>query len=468
MPKNNGEGNSTASFVPPPKRTPKVDDYRTQAARAETLGEWEEASRYYGLALEQSDVELALINSVQEGLSSNYEMQAIYDLVGDKLRDTFNAQVVMISQYDQTTQRIYHHYAIERGQHLHLPGWLPIDVSRANVVRLKKPVMINADEIIAFLEAEEMKVVPGTEIPKTWLGVPMLIGNEACGIVSLQNLDIENAFSPSDIALLTALTNSMSQSLENARLFHETQRLLGRMEAEMDLSRQAQKSILPLRTPERKGYDIGSLIVPARAVGGDFYDFIPLDDNHVCITIGDISDKGLPSALYMALTFSLIRSESARSINPKTILVNINNFLLKMDAKMFVTLLYCVLDFKSGRMQYSRAGHLAPIVVNPDGSFQELSMDLGQPLGLFGDIALDQQQFTIPSGGFTLLYSDGLLEALDESGNPFGEGRIKTIIAENLDKPADSICNILWEAVQQHSGDQIHQDDFTTVIIKRQ
>jgi len=354
--------------------------------------------------LEQRAVELALINSVQEGLSAKYEMQAIYDLVGDKLRDTFNAQVVMISQYDSQTNKIFHHYAIERGQHLQIPGWHPIDASRAKVVRTKKSLMINTNEIIALLESQKMKVVPGTEVPKTWLGVPMLVANEARGIVSLQNLDIENAFSTSDIELLTTLTNSMSQSLENARLFDETQRLLNQMESEMALARQAQKSILPMRSPRHHGYDIGSLIMPARAVGGDFYDFIPLDNRHLCIVIGDVSDKGLPAALFMAITFSLARVETGRSANQRKILENINMFLMKMKANMFVTLLYSVLDLKTGNLMYSRAGHLPPIIINRDGKLIEIPVTQGEALGVFDNLDLDQQQIMIPKGGLGLVF----------------------------------------------------------------
>lgn len=174
-------------------------DFNSQAIKAKAQGDWKKAAIYYEQCLEQRSVELALINSVQEGLSSKYEMQAIYDLVGDKLRDTFNAQVVMISQYDEHTNRIYHHYAIERGQHLHIPGWSPIDASRAKIVFTKKPLMINQSEINALVDNQKMKVVPGTELPKTWLGVPLLVGNEVRGIVSLQNLDIENAFSTSEL-----------------------------------------------------------------------------------------------------------------------------------------------------------------------------------------------------------------------------------------------------------------------------
>ena len=445
----------------------QIQDYDFLVSKAKAQGNWEAAAEYLELCLERRSVELALINSVQEGLSSKYEMQAIYDLVGDKLRDTFNAQVVMISQYDPNTNRIYHHYAIERGQHLHIPGWSPIDASRAKVVQRKEPVMINEQDILDLLATEKMAVVPGTEVPKTWLGVPLLVGNEARGIVSLQNLDIENAFSRSDIDLLTTLTNSMSQSLENARLFNETQRLFNQMESEMELARQAQKSILQMETPKYPGYDFGSLIIPARAVGGDFFDFIPLGDKNLCIMIGDVSDKGLPAALYMAITLSLARVETGRNINQQKILENINQFLLSMNANMFVTLLYCILDMESGNIQYARAGHLPPIIVNEDGNIIDPTVMSGESLGIFEKLSIDQQQCSIPEGGLALFFSDGLFEAVNPSGQAFGINRVKELLVAHRQESGNSICKKLWAAVQEFSGDIPHQDDFTTVIVKR-
>ena len=446
----------------------QTHDHEVMAAEALAKEEWQTAAKYYQHALEQRVVELALINSVQEGLSAKSEMQEIYNLVGDRLRDTFNAQVVMISQYDPETNKIFHHYAIERGQHLQIPGWHPIDVSRAKVVLTKKPVMINQGEINQLLGNQSMAVVPGTEVPKTWLGVPMVVGNQARGIVSLQNLDIENAFSNSAIDLLLTLTNSMSQSLENARLFKETQRLLNRMEREMGLARQAQASILPTHSPDIPGYDIGSLIIPARAVGGDFYDFNFMDENHLCVGIGDVSDKGLPAALFMAVTCSLVRAEIGRCDDQRQIFENVNSFLMRMNAKMFVTLLYCTLDCNTGTMQYSRAGHLPPIVIDPNGNPIEIAISQGQPLGIFEDLRIDQQQFTLPKGGLVLLFSDGLNEVVDPQGDAFGLERVRDILAANLHQSAQTICETLWQAAQNFSGETHHQDDFTTVVIKRE
>ncbi len=442
-------------------------DFSSLALNAKAQENWEEAAKYFEQCLRQRAVELALINSVQEGLSSKYEMQAIYDLVGDKLRDTFNAQIVMISQYDPHTNRIYHHYAFERDRHLYISGWSTIDASRAKVVRTKKPVMINKKEIDDLLASQKMKVVPGTEVPKTWLGVPLHVGDQVRGIVSLQNLDIENAFSSSDIDLLTTLTNSMSQSLENARLFSETQRMFNQMENEMGLALQAQKSILPQYPPRFPGYDFGSLIIPARAVGGDFYDFIPMDDQRLCIVVGDVSDKGLPAALFMAITLSLTRVETGRNNNQRKILENINKFFLKMNANMFVTILYCILDLKTGTLEYSRAGHLPPILVNKDGKIIDFPVATGESLGIFDNLIIDQQQCTIPKGGLALFFSDGLYEAFNPSGHAFGIERVKELLVAYRQEKASTICKNLWAAVEDFSEEIPHQDDFTTVIVKR-
>ena len=452
-----------------PTKEPKdKQNFQAQAEKAAVYGDWKTAADFYSKSAEQRASELALINSVQEGLSSKLDMQGIYDLIGDKLRDTFNAQIVMISQYDPQKNMVFHHYAIERGQHLHIPDWQPVDSSRGTIIRTRKPFMINQDEIIRVVNAGKMNVVPGTELPKTWMGVPMLIGNNVVGIVSLQHIDKENAYSKSEIELLMTLTTSMSMSLENARLFNETERLLKLVEGELNIARQTQRSILPLRTPHRHHYDFGSLIAPACAVGGDFYDFIYLDRNRLSLVIGDVSDKGLPAALFMALTFSLLRAETELSNDPYQILLNVNRYLLKMNASgMFVTVLYGILDCRTGEFIYTRAGHPLPIVLGPDGKILDISMNLGQPLGLFPDVKLDLQTVVIPAGGLMLLYSDGLNEAIDLQGNEFGNERIIDQLITQNEKSSKVICRKLWDAVKTHSGNLPSQDDFVTVIIKR-
>ena len=430
--------NKEPSLAEYSKSLDRHTDYQTLAKQAEEHADWQAAAKWYSLAMDQRSAQLALISQLQGKFSSKLEMQEIYNLTGDSLRDTFNAQIVMISQYDPNLNMVYHHYAIERGQHLNLTEWMPVDSSRAEIIRTRKPFMINLQDILKVLSDGRMKIIPGTDLPKTWLGVPMLVGDTVCGVVSLQNLDIENAFSQADIDLLMTLTNSMTLSLENARLFDRTERMLRHLRLEMEIARQTQRSILPARNPHTAGYQFNTLILPSRAVGGDFYDFIPMGEDKLGIVIGDVSDKGLPAALFMALTFSLLRAESQRSLDPIEVLNNVNHNLLKMNASgMFVTLLFGLLDFRTGVMNYARAGHLLPILLDGSGKAMPLRMDVGQPLGLFSKVVLDEEEVAIAPGGMMLFFTDGLNEAVDEKDEQFGLQRIVDLLCEQANAAID-------------------------------
>lgn len=168
--------------------------------------------------------ELVIINSVQQGLASKLEEQSIYELVGDTFRNFFNAQVVMISTYDSQTNTVEHRYAIERGERVNAPGRLPPGGFRDQIIRTKKPLLFNRNvaEEAAHLN---QPIIPGTGTPRSWLGVPMLLGDQVTGILSVQNLDEENAFGESDIRLLETFASSMSIALENARLYEQARRL---------------------------------------------------------------------------------------------------------------------------------------------------------------------------------------------------------------------------------------------------
>jgi signal transduction histidine kinase len=168
--------------------------------------------------LAQREAELAILNSVQNGLAAHLEVQAIYDMVGDGIRDLFDSQVVMISTYDPATQTVEHRYAIERGQRVHAPGRQPAGGFRTKIVESRRPLLVNSD--VAEQAARlGQPTLPGTITPKSWLGVPMLVDDHVIGILSLQDVDKENAFTGSHVRLLETVAASMGVALENARLW---------------------------------------------------------------------------------------------------------------------------------------------------------------------------------------------------------------------------------------------------------
>lgn len=197
------------------------------------------------LELAQREAELNIINRIQQGLASRRDVQSIYDLVGDGIRDFFNAQVVMISTYDPQSDSIEHRYAIERGERVYAPGQFPIRGFRTQIVQTRQPVVVNT-KVAEQAACLGQPTLPGTITPKSWLGVPMLVGDQVTGILSLQNVEEENAFAESDVRLLQTFASSMSVALESARLFDETQRLLGETEqraAELQIINSVQEGL---------------------------------------------------------------------------------------------------------------------------------------------------------------------------------------------------------------------------------
>ena len=185
---------------------------------------------------EQRNAELAIINSVQQGLATKLEMQAIYDLIGDKIRDIFDAQVVDIGLYNRDENLIHFPYTIERG--VRFPDEpMPMIGYRKHVMETRQSLLINQDSAQAAARYGNPLILVG-ELPKSVLFVPMLVGGEAKGVISLQNLDRENAFTESDVSLLTTLANSMSVALENARLLDETTRRANEMTALTEIGRE--------------------------------------------------------------------------------------------------------------------------------------------------------------------------------------------------------------------------------------
>lgn len=242
-----------------------------------------------------------------------------------------------------------------------------------------------------------------------------------------------------------------------------------RLEKELEIAGQIQQSILPETLPVIAGYKFGALMIPARVVGGDFYTFFKLGKDRLGIVVGDVSDKGVPSALFMALTYSLVRAEAVRTSSPVQALRKVNQHLLQMNTLgMFVTLVYGILDSMTGNFHFARAGHPSPYLLDGEGQVIDVPISTGQPLGLFENLSIDEQHIFIPPGGMLLLYSDGISETMDTHGVDFGPDRLHQTLTAIRHETAQQICEKLWKAVQMHGENQPQQDDFTTVVVQRE
>lgn len=240
-----------------------------------------------------------------------------------------------------------------------------------------------------------------------------------------------------------------------------------KLEHELDMARQIQESLLPHTLPPLAGFDFGVRMLPARAVGGDFYDFIPLGKDRLGLVVGDVCGKGVPSALVMAMTRSLLRPSAGRNRSALQVVRAVNHHLLDMnESGLFVTVLYGILDQPTRQFTYVRAAHETPLVFDASGALLPVPRGLGQPLGLFDEAEMEELTLAVPPGGTLILHSDGAPDALDRDDVAFGKERLAEAAQAHLDLPAQALCNRLLDILNTYRGTAPQHDDITLVVVK--
>lgn len=240
-----------------------------------------------------------------------------------------------------------------------------------------------------------------------------------------------------------------------------------KLERELEVAREIQRSLLPRALPQLPGFDFGARMEPARAVGGDFFDFIPLDDQRLGIAVGDVSGKGVPAALFMAMTRTLLRAEARAANSPKEVLRGLNEHLLEMnDAQMFVTVLYGILHTVTCRFTYGRAGHELPVQCDELGATTTPCCGHGEPLGVLPDPKIDENSIQLTPGQSLLLFTDGMTDAIDERGLFFGTKRLHQSLGACCHLSAQGICDRLFDMVMTHQCMVPQHDDVTLVAVR--
>jgi serine phosphatase RsbU (regulator of sigma subunit) len=258
----------------------------------------------------------------------------------------------------------------------------------------------------------------------------------------------------------TGLQERMEERLEQEMRERE------RVEHELHVARRIQQASLPKEVPKLEGWQISPLYQPAREVGGDFYDFFELPDRRLGVVVGDATGKGVPAALVMASTRSMLRAVAqASNYSPGEVLRRVNDPLVTdIPPNMFITCFYCILDPESGRLKYANAGHDLPYLHRRRGEAEELRAR-GMPLGLMAGMDYEEKEIVLEAGEATLFYSDGLVEAHDPEGNMFSFPRLRALIAEHAEK--ESLEEALLEELYTFVGEGWEQEDDITLLALR-
>jgi serine phosphatase RsbU (regulator of sigma subunit) len=239
-----------------------------------------------------------------------------------------------------------------------------------------------------------------------------------------------------------------------------------RLERELQVAAEIQTSILPAILPSPDGYDFGGRILPARQVGGDFYDVFEIGENKFGVVIGDVADKGVPSAIFMARAHALIIAEADDETPPADIVRKVNGHITRLEkSTQFVTTLFGVLDTSTGEFSYARAGHEPPLLLTAEGEVERLSHKPGMALGLWENIVLDENSLILPKGSLLVMYTDGMTDCRNPKGEPFGLERLKNAMANLEIIHGQAGCDELFEKLTRYRDGSSQDDDITLIAI---
>jgi predicted ester cyclase len=249
--------------------------------------------------------------------------------------------------------------------------------------------------------------------------------------------------------------------------FEQEMRMRERIEQELRIARLIQQTLLPKTLPELPDYDLAAYYQPAREVGGDFYDFLELEDGRLGLVVGDVTDKGVPAALVMATTRSMLRAVAQRLFSPGEVLRRTNDALvMEIPPSMFITCLYAILEPESGRLLYANAGHDLPYrrrVGRGEGA-EELRAR-GMPLGLMPGMQYEEKEIVLEAGESVLFYSDGIVEAHDPSGDMFGFPKLRALVTEHSEET--SLLDFLMKELYTFVGQGWEQEDDIMLLTLR-
>jgi sigma-B regulation protein RsbU (phosphoserine phosphatase) len=266
---------------------------------------------------------------------------------------------------------------------------------------------------------------------------------------------------------------------QSVRELKETTTAKERIESELKIARDIQMSMVPKTFPpfpNRPEFDLYAILVPAREVGGDFYDFFFIDDNHLCFAIGDVSGKGIPAALFMAVTRTLFRTIASRASEPDKILSLLNREMCRNnDTCMFVTVFCAVLDIRTGEVEYSNGGHNPPYLISHNAT-SPLKKTGGMALGFKEDLTYRAEKIMLRTGDALFLYTDGVTEAMDVRGNQFSARRLaeflhqfnnsSVTLEQMTPRKAEEIIHNAIDQVRRHSAGAPQSDDITALSLK--
>ena len=407
--------------------------------------------------------ELSIINDISTAINSTLSLEKIIELIVQKCikhMKVVQGTVTLLENGGQDNQ-----FRTIMRQADQSSGYMPFHLDTQItgwMLKNKKPLIIDdldSDDRFRTLESEENPI-------DTLLSVPLILKGRIIGSLNVFNKHGGVKFSEADKRLLCIISTQSAQVIENARLYEEEQSLM-RMQEEMKIAYNIQMGLLPKDAPLIEGYDIAGKSIPAKSVGGDYFDLIRLCDGRLFFCLGDISGKGMPAALLMSNMLATLRGQNLDLTTPESILNHSNEHMFRnTDPERFSTLFLGILDPGSSEVTYSNAGHNFPFLVRGSGAVERLETG-NLVLGAIEDVTYTEDSVKLDAGDSLLIFSDGISEAINPDEEEFGEDILPGIVTANRDATAMSLIDTIIDDVCRHAGKAPQRDDMTIVVIKR-
>jgi serine phosphatase RsbU (regulator of sigma subunit)/anti-sigma regulatory factor (Ser/Thr protein kinase) len=409
--------------------------------------------------------ELNAMRTISEVMTSNIDLNDLLNLILNKLVLTINAERGTIYLVDEERGELWSKVVLD-------------DVGPLPEIRVKigdgiAGHVAQSAEILNIEDAysdprfnQSFDQVTGFTT-RSILTAPMFNPQQrVIGVVQLLNKK-GGPFTGRDERLLAAMSSQAAISIENARLYQQEiqQKVLSR---ELETAHAIQISFLPATIPQYPGWDLAAVWKPIQNVAGDFYDFYHLEDGRLAVLIADVSGKGIPAALFMALSVTVLRFGMSLNLSPGEVTRRANELIITdQRSRMFATVFVTYLDLDTGEMQIASAGHNPAILYHADQQTCEYRSASGVALGIFKGAAFAEETASLAPGDILVLYTDGITEVLNDDEDEFGEERLEHIIMEYADRTAQQIATQVIREITVFAGDQNLFDDATLVVVKR-
>ena len=313
--------------------------------------------------------------------------------------------------------------------------------------------------------ARDPRYVAGRAATRSELAVPIVSEAGTIGCLNVES-DRPSFFTAADAELVQFFASAAALSIGKA-LLHRQVLDKQRLEDQLRVAHEVQSGLLPGAPPDLPGYDIAAVNLPSHAIGGDYYDYVPLRGDRLGLAVADVSGKGIPAALIMATFRAALRTQMRRRSRLTAVASQLNGAVLEFrDASRYVTAVCAVLEADGGQLSYVNCGHNPPLLLRRGGSRETLRRG-GAALGLFAGERFREGTVQLEPGDSLVLYTDGVVEPTDDHDAEFGTDRLEAAVRAVGDRPATEALRAVIEATQAFSGRDRYDDDFTLVVVKR-